>query len=250
MTFQEILDKLQETNRQTTPRRIISSTFPAGSQAKSRKSLSPCVPVPALCRPEASLVPAPAGAGSGPSESHSQLPEAALACGSRHLVLSVFVSAFHCSEPSHWRPEPPERSWGCRAALERLGCSAGWVCLRHVTQSSATLGSEPMVCPSGVFSVPGPALGHPSRPHQVRSLLESRRLRHPSSLIVGDVRGIPSRCNSRFRLCVGKTESGRQERHKIARLRFPKGDSLLPFWGRSRRLGAAMGWQAQLYPAF
>ena len=59
--------------------------------------------------------------------------KAALVCGSRHLVPSVFAFALHHSKCFHWRPEPPEMLFGeTRGCFERLRCSPGWVCPSHV----------------------------------------------------------------------------------------------------------------------
>ena len=83
--------------------------------------------------------------------------KAALVCGSRHLVPSVFAFALHHSKCFHWRPEPPEMLFGeTRGCFERLRCSPGWVCPSHVGGENRAA-----VQPCGAVSVSGSALGSP-----------------------------------------------------------------------------------------
>lgn len=231
MTFREILDKLQETHRQTKGRSTIFSAFPARSRAISEIPVSPLSfrPVSHPALPLQELV-APVS-----SESCLQLGEAALVCGSRHLVRLCLSLYFIVQDTPRGGLSPRKCSWGwLGAALERLSCLPQ----ARGRESSALLGSEPRDPPCA-----RPALGRCLASFPVLGTF----------LPASGAPAVSARCNSLFVLRVGRTDFGRQVVHETTSLRAPmgsSGDLLLPFQRWSPRLGAATRQGGTCTPCF
>lgn len=239
MTFQEILDKLQETHRQTKWRSIISSAFPARFSGCLR---NPCLPA-ILLSPTL------------PCSCWSRWPQCPLraVCGLERQLWYVAPGTSSClclslyfivRDTPTGDLSPRKCSWGwLGAALERFRCL-----LWRVAGSSRPHWSS---SPRTLRPCARPALGHSPPPagHIPARVSPCWASSFPTSR---GAAAVSARYDSVFVFCVGKTDFGRQVVHKITSLRVPKGSSgnwLLPSQCRSPRLGAVMGRVAPMCPA-